>query len=339
MTPFGPEDATLVLGGSGFLGVHLVAAARSRAAFFATDEAPGGPLVVSASRRPREAPGVARGPGAVEAGTPAVRSFDGSRPGSAEALLEELRPQRVLLATALARVGDCRRDPQLARRLNTELPREVAAWCAPRGVRLVFVSTDLVFGGRPPMDERYTEEDPPSPVHAYGETKRDGEDAVLEASQDALVVRLPLLYGDSLQRGSGATDSLFAALGRGERPSLFVDEWRTPLEVRNAATLLVDLLDGEERGLLHLAGRERVNRLELGLRALEAAGLERARAEELVQAARRADLGLADERPEDTSLDASRAVKLLGTPPLDLGAGLLKAVREIPPSSLPGQGG
>jgi dTDP-4-dehydrorhamnose reductase len=233
--------------------------------------------------------------------------------GELERLLERTDPTHVVLATALARVGDCERDPDLARALNSELPACVARSAQARGLRAVLVSTDLVFGRVPPQGgERYTEQDPPSPAHEYGRTKAVGERRFRDGGGD-LVVRLPLLYGDSGGRGAGASDQILAALARGERPALFEDEWRTPLELGNAARALAEVLTGAHTGILHLAGPRRLSRLELGLCVLVARGDSPERARERIRAARRADLGLGD-RPSDVSLDASRALAFLRTP-------------------------
>ena len=227
-------------------------------------------------------------------------SLDGLSP-----LVDAVRPSAIVLATALARVDECEREPARAAALNTELPAALARVARARALRLVHLSTDLVFGARPPRAARYDEDDPPCPVHAYGRTKAAGEARVLEADPHALVLRLPLLYGDSFGRGLGASDQLLAALERGERPTLFHDEWRTPLEAGNAAEAVLELASGDARGLLHLAGPVRLNRYELALAVLEAHGLA-ARASSLRSAPRSA-LGQESLRPGDVSLDARRA--------------------------------
>lgn len=276
----------LVLGGSGFLGMHLVR--RFRAAF---------PQMrcITTSRHPGAA-----GP---------ARLWDACEPGASLRLLEELRPRVVILAAALARVGDCERDPALAQELNVALPAQLAALAKAHGTRLVHISSDLVFGGRPPLGERYSEADPPSPLGCYARTKAAGERPALQAG--ALVVRIPLLFGDSGGRGSGASDALFASLDRGESPGLFRDEWRTPLEVSSAAAALVELAMGEASGLLHLAGEQRLSRYELGRRLMLAAqrGSELGR----LRAIARAEVGMG-QRASDASLDSSLARGLLSTP-------------------------
>ena len=287
---------TMILGAGGLLGPHLVRAALAAR-----------PVPVLGVRRSTDPiPGVGH-PEGLE-----LRAMDARREGAAERLLDRESPRVVVLAAALSRVADCERDPEGAEILNAELPERVARWCAAEGARLVFVSTDLVFGGRAPRGERYAEEDPPCPLHDYGRTKAEGEERVLRSAPEALVARLPLLYGDSAGRGLGASDSILAAVARGERPRLFRDEWRTPLDVTDAARAIVEAALTPLRGLLHLAGPRRLSRLELGLEVLRARDRGLA-TEKAVVSGTRAEAGLAEIRAADVSLDSSRALRLLKT--------------------------
>jgi len=279
----------LLIGSTGFLGVALARTLRD-----ARVEA------VLAARRPHDLPeaaGLARSTRLV---------LDMRDTKALERVLLLLRPRALLCAAALARVDTCEREPAEARELNELAPARAAAACARLDIRFVHVSTDLVFGRRAPRTGGFREEDAPAPCSSYGATKAAGEQAVLAAHPGALVVRLPLLCGDSHGRGFGATDSVLSALERGERPRLFLDEWRTPLDVADAARALVELVDEETSGLLHVAGPERLSRVELAERALLARGLELERIERTTREA----AGMAD-RPADCSLDAGRAMALL----------------------------
>jgi dTDP-4-dehydrorhamnose reductase len=315
-------QSTVVIGATGFLGAHVAAAAFARAREVATLAEPYGPPVYGVGRDPDAAPRFCDPRDGIE-----WVARDLAPAGAAAALLDELEATEVISCAALARLDDCEREPARARRVNAELPGELAAWCAARAARLVQVSTDLVFGRVAPPPAGFGERDEPAPVSTYGETKAAGERATLAAYPAALVVRLPLLYGNSGGRGLGASDWLLEAVERDERPALFVDEWRTPLEVTNAAEALVELLEHDARGLLHVAGPERISRYELGLATLGAMGLERAEAEGFVRAALRADAPASAARPADVALDGRRARGLLATPLLGVAAGTRAAVR------------
>lgn len=292
--------ATLVLGGSGFLGTHVVAALGARA--------------VSASR--------------VEGPCPAPRfvKVDARIQGSLGQVLQSVKPSAVVDCAAFSSVAEAETHPDLARRMNVDVPRELGLWCREHGARLVHVSTDLVFGAKPPPPTGFREEDPTAPVSEYGRSKVAGEAALLEACPDALVARLPLLFGNSFGRGRGASDSLLASLGNGVRPMLFTDEWRTPLEVSIAARALVELLDKDARGILHVAGADRISRYDFGMTVIDASHLQRARLREQVRAGTRAE-GKQSSRPADVALDATRARGILETPLLGVRAGLDVASR------------
>lgn len=139
----------------------------------------------------------------------------------------------------------------------------------------------------------------------------------LAASPRFLVARTALLYGLAGGRKGCFTDAILARLRAGEAVPLFEDQHRTPLLVTDAARALVDLTARRPGGILHLAGPQRVSRLEHGLALARAFDLDLS----LCRPTRVAELpGLAP-RPADTSLRIDRLVALLGWSPLDVAAG------------------
>jgi dTDP-4-dehydrorhamnose reductase len=236
-------------------------------------------------------------------------------PGEPGVAFDRCAPTHVLLAAAEADGGTCERDPERARRINTEVPGEVARWCAARGARLVHCSTDLVFGAHAPPAGGFDEAHAVGPQGVYGRTKADGEEAVLAACPAALVARLPLLYGDGRGRPKGAGDSLFAGLAAGRRTVLFDDEWRQPAEVREAAEVLLELALGDAAGRVHVACAEPVTRAELGRLALAARAAAGGAPLPEPEVGPRATLGLAETRPARLTLDVSRLRGLLGRVP------------------------
>jgi len=293
------DGTVLVLGATGFLGVAVVDAFRT----------------ASGGARSARLVGASRDPRSIERSVDEARPIDVTDERALARMLDEVAPTHVLSLAALSRGRDCERDPELARRSNAEAPETVARWArwARRGpARLVHVSTDLVFGGDPPPGG-FAEDDEPAPLSVYGRTKADGEARVLHVLPSAVVVRLPLLFGDSRGRGLGASDAVAHAVAAGRRPRLFVDEWRTPLDVDVAAAALVELTFASVSGLLHVAGPERVDRHALGRWALEASGRSHDEALALVDAVRQADVDTGAPRPADVSLATERARRTLRT--------------------------
>lgn len=228
-----------------------------------------------------------------------LRPVDLTNRDQVAAAFRVARPDAVLHAAAMASVAACHARPELAGLVNTRGSALLAELAEERRTRLILVSTDLVFDGeRAP----YSEASSPAPLSVYGRTKLAAEQAVLAYSRHA-VARVSLLFGPALFGGPSFFDTQVDALNGGRQCSLFQDEWRTPLALPVAAAALIDLLDSDVSGVLHLGGSERLSRLEMGLRL--AALLGRDPAQVLIPASRESGTG-AESRPRDVSLDSTR---------------------------------
>jgi dTDP-4-dehydrorhamnose reductase len=224
---------------------------------------------------------------------------------SVETAIESSRPDAVIHAAALATAAECERDPELAHRVNVGGSAAIARACSIRGIRLLALSTDLVFAGNRAFSN---EDETASPVMIYGRTKLLGEEAVLAASAQFVVVRVPLILGQGFGNRQSASESIACALRAGERPALFVDEFRTPVDPESLVPPLLALLHGTQTGRFHLGGLERVSRCELGWRVARAMGLT----EEAIEPIRHSDRPTPTARPVDVSLDSGRAARELG---------------------------
>jgi dTDP-4-dehydrorhamnose reductase len=201
--------------------------------------------------------------------------------------------------------------------VNARLPAQIARLCRERGLRLVGISTDLVFGGERAL---WRETDPASPLSVYGRTKRAGEQALLDEWPEAAVARVALVVGRGHGARGTASESIAWALRAGRALRLYADEFRTPIDPESVALGLRRLLAGRGSGHFHLGGAERISRLDLGRRVARTLGLPEA----LLEPARQADHPGPDRRPADVSLDLTRARLELGWQPRPLE----EAVRE-----------
>jgi dTDP-4-dehydrorhamnose reductase len=247
------------------------------------------------------------------AGLPQV-AFDLQRPASFAAALDQARAEAIVHSAALPDVDRCEREPALAWACNVDAPAALARLCRERGIRLVALSTDLVFAGdRAPLDEN----EPARPTLVYGRSKLAGEEAILEEDRRAAIVRVPLIHGRGHGHRATASESVAWALRAGKPVRLFTDQVRTPVDAESVADAIARILAGEHAGRFHLGGLERLTRHELGLRVAKVLGVPPGR----IEAVRQADLALLP-RPADVSLDHSRARDLLGWRPRPLDAGI-----------------
>jgi dTDP-4-dehydrorhamnose reductase len=246
---------------------------------------------------------------------PRARFLELTDTDSVARLLDAERPDAVVHAAVLGRAERCEERPDEAERVNARLPGELARLCRERGIRLVGMSTDLVFGGERAFSRV---EDTAQPLGVYGKTKRRGEEALLAACPGAAIARVALVVGRGHGSRGTASEAIAWALGSGRSSRLYADELRTPVDPESVADGLLRLLAGAGSGCFHLAGSERMSRLDLGRRIARALGLPEA----LLEPARQADHPGPDPRPADVSLDISRARLELGWEPRPIDAAL-----------------
>ncbi len=186
-----------------------------------------------------------------------------------EDLMAAVKPKAVIHAAAVSQPAFCEQRPNISRVVNVDVPRQLAALCADPQIPFIFTSTDLVFDG---LNAPYAEQDTVTPVCVYGLQKAEAETAVLGVNGDALVCRLPLMIGVGAGGAGGFSAQMLFKILHGRPLRLFTDEFRTPVTYRDAAKGLLSLV-GKASGRLHLGGRSRISRYDLGLLMAEQMGV------------------------------------------------------------------
>ena len=163
---------------------------------------------------------------------------------------------------ALADLETCEDNPDLARRLNTDLPAQMAKACKTRGVSFVHISTDAVFDGK--KDGFYREEDTPNPLGIYSQTKLEGERAVLSENSNSIVVRVNF-YGWSLSGRRSLAELFVHSLTNNKSINGFTDVVFCPILVNDTSRVLIKMLNKKMKGLYHLVGIQAMNKYQFGV--------------------------------------------------------------------------
>jgi len=179
-----------------------------------------------------------------------------------DAVLDKSNPDWVVNCAALADLDICEESPDLAKLLNTNLPRQLARACKQRNIAFAHISTDAVFDGH--KEGMYLEEDTPSPVGVYAKTKMDGEWAVLTENPNALVARVNF-YGWSLGGRRSLAEFFFNNLSNNKSMSGFTDVMFCPMLVNDTARTLVKMLQHGLTGVYHLVGPQAMSKYQFGV--------------------------------------------------------------------------
>jgi dTDP-4-dehydrorhamnose reductase len=222
-------------------------------------------------------------------------------------LLNSIRPQAIIHTAAISDANYCEQHPDESYAVNVAATRHLAEWCAEKGARFLFTSSDLVFDGE---HAPYSESDRPNPLMVYGRHKAEAEEAVRSICPKGTICRLPLMFGMDGTDSRNTLTVLLGRLGKGETIHAFTDEYRSPAYGADVARGIWLALAHPGR-TFHLGGPERLSRYAFALMACLVFGHD----PRLVVPALQADVPMPAPRPKDVSL-ASSAATSIGFSPL-----------------------
>lgn len=226
------------------------------------------------------------------------------------------KPDAVIHTAALADIDYCQNNQAAAECVNVGATRDLARLCAEHGVKMILCSTDTVFDGNKGM---YTEDDTPHAVNFYAETKIRAEQIVRETVPNGVVARLSLVMGlPVLGAGNSFLAKTFETWKKGESTKFPSNEIRTPVDVITVGRAFLEMAGSDFAGTIHLAGSTRINRYEMACEIAERLGYSR----DLVIATDSNAMPGRAPRPNDASLDNSKAKRMLKTPMQTLMSGL-----------------
>jgi dTDP-4-dehydrorhamnose reductase len=184
---------------------------------------------------------------------PGSRDVDIRDRSSVETFVQQHRPDWVILAAAMADVDRCEREPELAEAMNHEGAINVAEECKTRAARLMFISTDYVFGAAAPGNTPWEIEDAVCPVNAYGRSKVAGEVAVRAIVPHACIARVSWLFG---AEGRCFPNKLLESIESGERKAFAIsDQHSVPNFAREIARCLLSLIESGGAGTVHVTNQ------------------------------------------------------------------------------------
>ncbi len=101
--------------------------------------------------------------------------------------------QWIINCAAYTNVDKAEEDTELAEKLNTIGPLNIARTARSIGAKVIHISTDYVFDGQ--GNQPYTEDMPKAPLGVYGRTKAAGEEAIMKEMNTYYIIRTAWLYG------------------------------------------------------------------------------------------------------------------------------------------------
>lgn len=186
---------------------------------------------------------------------PKRHQLDLTDPNSIEGKMVFARPDVIINAAAYTAVDRAEDEPDLAFAINRDGPGRLARVAAERGIPLVHISTDYVFDGS--KGSAYAEDDPINPLGVYGQSKAQGEAAVLASGANAAVLRTSWVFS---AHGANFVKTMLRLGEDRDAVRVVADQRGRPTPARDIARACVEmakrLLQGQQdaSGVFHFAG-------------------------------------------------------------------------------------
>lgn len=205
---------------------------------------------------------------------------------SVRKVLNKEKPQVVVNCAAYTNVDACESNYDLAYKINSIGPRNLAIVCEEIGAKLIHISTDYVFKGDGTIP--YKECDITSPVSAYGKTKLLGEQFVREFSSKYFIVRTSWLYG---YHGNNFVKTIMKAGKEKGHLTVVSDQRGNPTNAEDLIHHIIKLMPTEEYGVYHCTGEGECSWYDFAKSIIEFSGInctvEPITSEQLNRAAKR----------------------------------------------------
>lgn len=187
--------------------------------------------------------------------------------------VEENKVQYILNCAAYTAVDKAEDDEELCARINRDAVRNLGEAARAAGAKVIHVSTDYVFDGTNHVP--YIETDTTCPASVYGRTKLAGEQALIEACPDSVVIRTAWLYSEY---GNNFVKTMLRLGSEREELRVIFDQVGTPTYAGDLADALLSVMEQAEEGrfvpgIYHFSNEGVCSWYDFTVKILQVAGL------------------------------------------------------------------
>ncbi len=176
-----------------------------------------------------------------------IAEMDITDRASVEKVMQNVKPDGVIHCAAWTAVDAAEDNEDMVRLVNATGTENIAKECQKFNCKLMYISTDYVFGGHSgkpwsPDCNDY------KPLNVYGKTKLEGELAVSSILSKFFIVRIAWVFG---KNGNNFIKTMLRLSQTYNEIRVVNDQIGTPTYTYDLARLLVDMIETDNYGYYH----------------------------------------------------------------------------------------
>ena len=175
-----------------------------------------------------------------------IGDFDLTDEAASAAWIRAYEPTAVIHCAAYTAVDRSEDEPDLCRAVNVTGTANIARACRDTGAKMMYISTDYVFGGA--GERPFETNDPKDPKGQYGLTKLEGEEQVLRYLDAYFIVRTAWVFG---KNGKNFIKTMLRLGQEHSEVTVVNDQFGSPTYTRDLADLLCEMIATDRYGVYH----------------------------------------------------------------------------------------
>lgn len=168
--------------------------------------------------------------------------LDITNPAQTKQFIENSSPDWIINCAGYTAVDRAEEEPEAAMRINRDGVANLVSAAKPSGAKLIHISTDFVFDGN--KSTPYTEDDPVSPVSAYGRSKAEGEAEAMKYEK-SMVIRTSWLYS---LHGTNFVKTILKLSSERDEIRVVADQTGTPTNAEDLAAAIIKIIRDVDNG-------------------------------------------------------------------------------------------
>lgn len=198
-----------------------------------------------------------------------IEEMDITDAASVSSVIHREMPDAVIHCAAYTAVDAAEENEALCRRVNADGTRNIAQVCKELDCKMIYISTDYVFGGQ--GERPWEPEDDRDPQSVYGQTKYEGELAVQELLDKYFIVRIAWVFGVN---GKNFVKTMLKLSENHDTIMVVNDQFGSPTYTYDLARLLVDMVLTEKYGVYHATNEGICSWYDFACAIFEEAGID-----------------------------------------------------------------
>ena len=157
---------------------------------------------------------------------------------SLEQFIAESGADYLINCAAYTAVDKAEEEPEKAYAVNSFAVKNLAILCNKYGIRLIHISTDYVFDGISAIP--YREDNIANPASVYGQSKLEGETAILYNIKRAVIIRTSWLY---YHGGKNFVNTMIRLAQEKRHLQVVYDQVGAPTYARDLAAAIISIIE------------------------------------------------------------------------------------------------